>query len=171
VGKKGDRASKEVQAREMYAYGLSLTDIAVALDISVTSLARWKHDTKDPNRQEDEWELARTGRRDHIDMIKATYQNQLLFVSGLSPRERSPKDTDMLVKLNSIILAWEKFELEKVAKLVLRIDKGDKADHPLTPSLTTGGGTTAGEGEDSQGQGSGVTSVNLREEIRKVYGV
>jgi hypothetical protein len=123
VGKKGDRASKEVQARQMYAYGLSLTDIAVALDISVTSLARWKSDTKDPNRQEDEWELARLGRRDHIDTIKATYQEQLNYVAGLSPRDRSPKDTDMLVKLNSVILSWEKFELEKVAKLMMRIER------------------------------------------------
>lgn len=176
MGRKGDRASKEVQARQMYAYGLSLTDIAVALDISVTSLSRWKADTKDPGKPEDEWELARLGRRDHIDAIKATYQEQLAYVSGLSPRERSPKDTDMLVKLNSVILSWEKFELEKVAKLMLRVERASDFRDTI-PNQTGDSGHVPGIGACHPDSGSDNseackdTSANLREEIKKVYGV
>lgn len=166
MGKKGDRASKEVQAREMYAYGLSLTDIAVALDISVTSLARWKHDTKDPNKPEDEWDLARASRRDHIDMIKATYQEQLAYVSGLSPRERSPKDSDLLVKLHSIILGWEKFELEKVAKLMMRIDRAE-----AKPAARPAEDAEIDPGNRPDGITGQAAATNLNEEIRKVYGV
>jgi len=161
VGKKGDRASKEVQAKEMYAYGLSLTDIAVALDISVTSLARWKHDTKDPNKSEDEWDLARVGRRDHIDMIKATYQEQLAYVSELSPRQRSPKDSDLLVKLHSIIISWEKFELEKVAKLMLRIDR--------TASLPEPEDTENGETVKEAGV-SADTIARIRKDVLRMNG-
>lgn len=158
MGKKGDRAYKEQLAKAYYANGETLSDIAMILDISVTSLCRWKHATKDPHQQEDEWDRARLAAADPEGMIDASWQKKLAYYAALSGEEMTPAETDALAKLRAIIRADREFALKKTEKLrafareslqQLRAEADAEADHPPAPSLTEGGGAVKEAGVSS----------------------
>lgn len=118
MGKKGDRAYKEPLAKDFYALGeLTLQDIALILDISVTSLCRWKHATKDPHQQEDEWDRARLATASPECMLDESYKKKLAYYAALSPDEMTSRETDALAKLKAIIRADKEFALKKTEKL------------------------------------------------------
>ncbi len=118
MGKKGDKASKAGIAMDIYAQGKSLDEISGLLDVSVTSLSRWKAETKDPNKDLDEWELARQGHRDFIDELRALFREQLRHIKDLKPEERQPGDFDMLSKSAAIVRKWDDIERENAAKMM-----------------------------------------------------
>lgn len=127
MGKRGDRASKEGLAKDLYAQGASLQEISEKLDVSINSLSRWKVETKDPKSDLDEWDLARQGHRDFIDQLRSLFKEQLEYLRELSPRERTPADYDSLSKAAAIVRKWDDIERAEAAKnqqeTVVDIDK------------------------------------------------
>ena len=121
MAKKGDRAYLEPQALRLYADGRALSDIAGLLDVSVTSLAKWKEESKTPSADMDEWDRARTQKRSNIQRLRDLFEDQLFFVEGLNARERSAPMMDTLSKVGSLLERWDKMEkAQQVAENVVR---------------------------------------------------
>jgi len=121
MAKKGDRAYLEPQAIRLYADGRALSDIAGMLDVSVTSLSKWKDESKVPSADMDEWDRARTQKRSNIQRLRDLFEDQLFFLEGLSARERSAPMMDTLSKIGSLLERWDKMEkAQQVAENVVR---------------------------------------------------
>ena len=106
MGKKGDRAVKEPLAKDLYAQGFSLQEISEKLDSSVTSLSRWKADSKVPSEDLDAWDQARQGHRSFIENLRALFNEQLTYIKGLPVGDRTPSDWDSLAKAAAIVRKW-----------------------------------------------------------------
>lgn len=144
MAKKGDRAYLEPQAQRLYAEGYSLTDIAARLDVSVTSLAKWKEESKRPSADQDEWDRARGQKRSNILRLRDLFEDQLDFMEGLTARERTAPMMDTLAKMGALLERWDKIETaQRVAEQVVKTVEKD--------------GTIGVE--------------DLEREIRRIYGV
>lgn len=110
MAKKGDRAYLEPQAQRLYAEGYSMTDIAARLDVSVTSLAKWKEESKRPSADLDEWDRARGQKRGNIQRLRDLFEDQLQFLEGISARERTAPMMDTLAKVGALLERWDKIE-------------------------------------------------------------
>lgn len=121
MASKGDRAVLEPQAKRLYADGYTLSAISDHLDVSVTSLKRWKDDSKDPKQDLDEWDRARAQKRGNIQRLRDLFEEQLLYVEELHPSDRSSKTMDTLSKLGSLLERWDKMEkAQRVAEDVVK---------------------------------------------------
>lgn len=111
----------EPQARRMYADGSSLSSIAEYLGVSVTSLARWKSETTDPQTAVDEWDRARDQKRSNIQRLRDLFEDQLAFLETLAARERSAPMMDTLSKMGALLERWDKLEkAQRVAEDVVK---------------------------------------------------
>lgn len=126
MAKKGDRAYLEPQAQRLYAEGYGLSDIAARLDVSVTSLAKWKEESKRPSADMDEWDRARGQKKGNIQRLRDLFEEQLSFLEGIAPRERSAPLMDTLSKMGSLLERWDKIETaQRVAEQVVRTVEKD----------------------------------------------
>lgn len=116
MGNKGDRAAKEGLAKDLYAQRKSLSEISELLNISVTSLTRWKQESKVPSAEFDEWELARQRHRDFIEELRALFREQLEHIRSLKPAERTSQEYDSLSKAAAIVRKWDDIERAEAAK-------------------------------------------------------
>lgn len=112
MGAKGDRAAKEPLAMKLYADGQSLTDISVQLDISDTTLRRWKSESLVPGEDIDGWDKMRQQKRGNIQRLKDLFERQLEYVEGLKPGEVTAPMMDTLAKLGALVERWDKVETE-----------------------------------------------------------
>ena len=121
MAKKGDKGLLEPQARRLYADGASLTAIARTLGVSVTSLARWKAETRAPGAGQDEWDRARAQKRSNIQRLRDLFEDQLAHLEGMSARERTAPMMDTLSKMGALLERWDKMEkAQQVADDVAR---------------------------------------------------
>lgn len=124
MAKKGDRAYLEPQAQRLYAEGYGLTDIAARLEVSVTSLAKWKEESKRPSSDMDEWDRARGQKRSNILRLRDLFEDQLAFLEGISARERTAPMMDTLAKVGALLERWDKIEkAQRVADEVEQVAK------------------------------------------------
>lgn len=121
MGQKGDRASKDGLARRMYADGLSLAEIARQIDVSETTLRKWKSDDMVPGAEMDEWDRARAQKRGNITRLKDLFERQLEYVESLHPSEVTAPMMDTLSKLGSLVERWDK--AEAVVKRLADLEK------------------------------------------------
>ena len=112
--KKGDQALLEPLAARLYAKRHKLSAIAEQLEVSVTSLARWKDSTKAPGADMDEWDRARAQKRGNVQRLRDLFEEQLQYLEALPPGERTAPALDALAKLGSILERWDK--IGKVAE-------------------------------------------------------
>ena len=118
---KGDKASLAPQAQRLYADGNTLSAIAVQLDVSVTSLARWKAETLTPGQPMDEWDRARSQKRGNIQRLRDLWEAQLVHIENCPAEERTAQKMDALAKLGSLLERWDKFEkTQRVAEDVVK---------------------------------------------------
>ena len=110
MAKKGDRAYLEPQAQRLYADGRSLSDISGLLGVSVTSLARWKEESKVPSADMDEWDRARLQKRSNIQRLRDLFEDQLAHLEALRADERTAPMMDVLSKVGSLLERWDKIE-------------------------------------------------------------
>lgn len=110
MGQKGDRASKEPLAMRLYGDGKNMTDISKALDVSDTTLRRWKEESRVPGEDIDGWDKLRQQKRGNIQRLRDLFERQLEYVEGLNPPEVSPPMMDTLSKLGALVERWDKFE-------------------------------------------------------------
>jgi hypothetical protein len=141
---KGDKASLAPQAQRLYADGNTLSAIAAQLDVSVTSLARWKSETIVPGQTMDEWDRARSQKRGNIQRLRDLFEDQLAHLENCTAEERTAPKMDALSKMGSLLERWDK--IEKAQQLVTAVFPEGTAAKTMTPE-------------------------ELRAEIRKVYGI
>lgn len=118
MGAKGDRAAKEPLAMRMYADGASLTDIAEQLDISDTTLRRWKSETirrwksesQVPGDDIDGWDKARQQKRGNIQRLGDLFARELKFAEDAEAGSISSAAMDALSKLGALVQRWEAVE-------------------------------------------------------------
>ena len=110
MGAKGDRASKAPQAERLYADGRGLAEISRLLDVSETTLRRWKSDSQVPGEEMDGWDRARAQKRGNIARLRDLFERQLEYVEGLNPGDVSPPMMDTLSKLGALVERWDKVE-------------------------------------------------------------
>ncbi|MCK4814150.1 DUF1804 family protein, partial [bacterium] len=113
-------------AKDLYAEGNNLEEISARLDISVTSLSRWKKETKTPGADMDEWDSARQIHRDFVDGLKKLFREQMSYVQELPAKDRTPSDFDALSKAASIVRKYE--EIRKAEKA--ENENGIEIDRP-----------------------------------------
>jgi hypothetical protein len=128
MGAKGDRPSKEPLAQRLYADGMCLTDISRQLDISDTTLRRWKEESLVPGQEIDGWEKARQQKRGNITRLKDLFERQLEYVESLNPMEVTAAMMDTLSKASAMVERWDKAEavVRKLATLEKGISENDK---------------------------------------------
>jgi hypothetical protein len=148
MAQKGDKAALEPQARRMYADGQNLSAIAAALEVSVTTLSRWKAETKAPSAELDEWDRARAQKRGNIQRLRDLFEEQLNFVETLHPSERTAPLMDTLSKMGALLERWDK--LEKANAIIRQVFPGSDTDEEAPRTIT---------------------ASQLRDEIKKDYGV
>ena len=117
MGKKGDRGRKEGLAKDLYAQGTSLTDIAIILDSSVTTLSRWKKATKSPRKDLDEWDLAVQLSGEEIEIFRKLKRDDIAWLSGMTPSERTSQDYLQIEKITSIVRELEANKRAEIARL------------------------------------------------------
>lgn len=110
MAKKGDKNVLAPQAQRLYAEGHNLSSIADLLGVSVTSLSRWKEETKMPAQELDEWDRARAQKRGNIQRLRDLFEDQLLFCENTSARDRSAPMMDTLSKIGALLERWDKME-------------------------------------------------------------
>lgn len=110
MGQKGDRASKHGIAMRLYADGLSLAEIARQIDVSETTLRKWKFDDMVPGADMDEWDRARSQKRGNITRLKDLFERQLEYIEGLHPEAVTAPMMDCLAKLGALVERWDKAE-------------------------------------------------------------
>jgi len=112
MGIKGDRAVKEPLAIDLYADGRSLADIQKALDISDTTLRRWKAESKAPDARLDLWDQRRRQKRNYLQRARDLLDDQYEYVEGLQFEERDSRVWDSLSKAFAIVERSEKRQKE-----------------------------------------------------------
>lgn len=110
MGQKGDFPSKNGLAQRLYADGHSLAEIGRQLDVSETTLRRWKADALVPGAEMDEWDRARTQKRGNISRLKDLFERQLEYLESLHPADVNAQMTDTLSKLGALVERWDKAE-------------------------------------------------------------
>jgi len=130
MGQKGDRAAKEPQAMRMYVDGQNLTDISALLDISDTTLRRWKSESLVPGETLDGWDKQRSQKRGSRQRLRDLFERQLAYLEGLKPDEVSPPMMDTLSKLGALVERWEKVEKAQAvaSEVVKEVKRGGLSD-------------------------------------------
>jgi len=124
---KGDKAVLGHQAQRLYADGHNLSAIGEQLGVSVTSLARWKADSKDPNQTMDEWDRARSQKRGNIQRLRDLFEDQLAHLEECTPENRTAQKMDALAKMGALLERWDKMEkAHRVAEEVVTEIKKEK---------------------------------------------
>ena len=119
-----DKGSKPIlapQALRLYGKGFNLSAIASQLGVSVTSLKRWKDDSKDPNQAMDEWDRARSHERNKEQRLQILMEEQLAYVESLHPSKRQTTHANLIDKYASILERWDK--REKAQRVADDVDK------------------------------------------------
>ena len=126
MGAKGDRAAKEPLAAKMYADGHSLTDISAQLDISDTTLRRWKSESQVPGEEIDGWDRARQQKRGNIQRLKDLFERELKHVEESEEGSITAPSMDALTKLGALVQRWDALERAR-----LNLDRKDpETDRP-----------------------------------------
>ena len=130
MGVKGDRAAKEPIAQRLYADGHSLTAISQQLDISDTTLRKWKEESRVPGEDIDGWDKARMQRRGNIQRLRDLFERQLAYVEEMHPSEVTAAMMDTLSKLGALVEKWDKVEKAQAvaSEVVDEVRKGGLSD-------------------------------------------
>ena len=110
MASKGDKAVLAPQAQRLYADGHSLSAIAGQLDVSVTSLTRWKTETLIPGQTLDEWDRARSQKRGNIQRLRDLFEDQLAYLENQHASDRTAPMMDTLSKVGALLERWDKME-------------------------------------------------------------
>ncbi|WP_417913681.1 hypothetical protein [Candidatus Electronema sp. JM] len=131
MAKKGERAELEPKAKALYAQRHTLSQIAEKLNVSVTSLSNWKGDSRRPDQELDEWDLARTNNRSLLERLRALLEREVGYAESVEPGQINPASMDALSKIGAIVSkmeAEERRDAELAAKLKAEQEKGAEVD-------------------------------------------
>ncbi len=118
---KGDRAVLSPQAQRLYADGMTLTAISEQLGVSITTLSKWKSESKKPGSEMDAWDQSRAQKQGNIQRLRNLFEQQLSYCEELHPSERTSREMDALAKIGSLLEKWDK--LEKAQAVADEVEK------------------------------------------------
>ena len=126
------RPASEQLAIRLYAGGKSMEEISTQLDVSQTTLYKWKAESKTPAEPMDEWDKARAKKADNLTRLTVLFERQMEFIETLSPMEITAPMIDALSKLGALVGKWK--QTEDVIKTAIRaIDRAENAGgEPMT---------------------------------------
>lgn len=110
MAKKGDRAIKEPLAMRQFAEGKDIKAISVELDVSETSLRKWKAESLRPGDDLDAWDKSRQSKCSRLDGLRQMFDENFEAMKELKPLQRDSKMMDSLTKLGALIEKWEGME-------------------------------------------------------------
>lgn len=110
MGAKGDRASKAPQAERLYADGHSLAQIARLLDVSETTLRRWKGESGVPGEETDGWDAARAQRRGMAQRLRDLLDREVAALEESVAGTVDPRAIDGVSKLGALVTRMESSE-------------------------------------------------------------
>ena len=108
---KGDKARLYEVAFRMYtADGKSLTEIEATLGVSRQTLSTWKADTRQPDQELDDWDLARRQKRSNVARLRALFDRELTALEESTPGTLAGGSLDGITKLGTLVQRWEAAE-------------------------------------------------------------
>jgi len=130
MAQKGDRAATEPLAMRLYVDGHSLAEISRQLDVSDTTLRRWKAESGVPGEDTDGWDKARMQKRGNIQRLKDLFERQLEYVEDLTPDLVTAPMMDTLSKLGALVERWDKIEKARsvAAEVATEVRKSGLSD-------------------------------------------
>ncbi len=126
MGKKGDRASKGPIAFRLYSDGYSLEEIHRLVGVSVTSLSKWKKESKRPDRDQDEWDRARLQKASEVQRLHDLFDREMKFIEDSNAGESFGGAIDSLIKLGSLVKSFETIETARIT--ARRAEESSPAD-------------------------------------------
>jgi transcriptional regulator with XRE-family HTH domain len=109
---KGAKGGLEAVARQLYADGMSQTQIAKELDVSDATVGRWKKDSWLPGENTDEWEKARKTKRSTVERLAVLFDRELKAAEDAAAGTVGPATFDALQKLGGMVRRWQEIERE-----------------------------------------------------------
>ena len=98
-----------------YADGATLEQISAQVEVSVTSLSKWKTSTLDPKSNVDEWEKARAQKRSNHQRLRDLFERELQYVEAQAQGSLSASSMDALTKLGALVKRWDDVERARTA--------------------------------------------------------
>lgn len=124
MASKGDKALLAPQAQRLYADGHNLSSISELLNVSVTSLSKWKKDTKAPSDALDDWDRARSQKRSNVQRLRDLFEGMIGHLEEGGYDELSNSKVTAISRLGSLVEKWDKFEkTQRVADEVEKVVK------------------------------------------------
>jgi len=116
------RSKQENFAIVLYADGHSIEEIAESLDVSATSLYKWKNQSLVPGAEMDEWDRARLQKRSYSMRTKALFERELKAAEDLPPGALSAPAVDQLSKLGAMAKRWDDVERAEAASREVKVE-------------------------------------------------
>lgn len=130
MASKGDRAVLEPTAMRLYAGGNTLSAISEQLGVSVTSLSKWKADSKRPDIDLDEWDRARAQKRSNIQRLRDLFEQELADLESQPAGGISVARIDALSKLGALVQRWDAAEKVLALATPKETEEGGEAKQP-----------------------------------------
>lgn len=125
------RPAAEQLAIRLYAGGKSMEEISRELEVSQTTLYKWKAESKTPGQPMDNWDFARQRKADNLTRLTVLFERQMEFIETLDPGEITAPMIDALSKLGALVGKWK--QTEDVVRTAIRaIDKAESTGEPMT---------------------------------------
>lgn len=126
------RPASEQLAIRLYAGGKSMEEIGARLDISLTTLYKWRNESKTPGEPMDEWDKARAKKADNLTRLTVLFERQMEFIETLDPGEITAPMIDALSKLGALVGKWKQTE-DVVRTAIKAIEKSETTGgEPMT---------------------------------------
>ncbi|BBO80181.1 hypothetical protein DSCO28_50530 [Desulfosarcina ovata subsp. sediminis] len=110
MAEKGDKARLYDVAMRMYREGSSLTEISETLEVSRQTLSQWKADSKRPSDEMDEWDRARSQKRNNVQRLRDLFDRELTALEEMKAGRIPPGNFDAISKLGALVMKWEQRE-------------------------------------------------------------
>lgn len=113
------RPAAEQLAIRLYASGKSMEEISRELEVSQTTLYKWKAESKTPGLPMDDWDAARQKKADNLTRLTVLFERQMEFIETLDPGEITAPMIDALSKLGALVGKWK--QTEEVIRSATRV--------------------------------------------------
>lgn len=116
------RGKHENCAITLYADGQSIEEISEVLNVSATSLYKWKSQSMVPGAEMDEWDRARGQKKSYSMRTKALFERELKAAEDMLPGELSAPMVDQLSKLGAMAKRWDDVERAEAASREIKVE-------------------------------------------------
>lgn len=114
MARKGDKARLAPLAMRLYSEGVSIPEIAAHLDVSETTLRRWKSASLRPGEAMDEWDEGREKHRSRTQRVCDLFDREIQAAEQSPAGSIKSKTLNTLVQLSAMVHRMLKAEKEQL---------------------------------------------------------